>query len=246
MRVVIRFYKRSDLDLIALQKHEISLSKMAKQVVEAFANGTRVHYLLPELHSVSLDDLDWFKLNIKDGLRTEFTTHDPETINLLKSVKGTYRNLFIKTLLRNSLYEQSLNVFFNSKTLIERENSFIKSVDTERIPNYQPLLMVGAKNYKAEDFLISPEERKKRSKEKKESRGSEEYLKEKHIIKEKDEKKASDTSEMDKFLKNEPIGEISEISEVKNQDTGDDGGGSLSEADQEAMDAIFSNLIDEI
>ena len=249
MRVVIRFYKRSDLDLIALQKHDISLGKMAKQVLETFANGTRIHYLLPELNNVNLDDLDWFKLNIKDGLRVEFTTHDEETIKLLHSVKGTYKNLFIKTLLRNALYEQSLNVFFNDKSLIEKENCFISSVDTDRIPNFQPLLMVGSKSYKVEDILISPEERKKRSSTKKPAKGSEEYLKDKHILKAKEgikEEKATDTAEMDKFLKDKPISEIGEISEIKKNDTSDEGNGALSDEQQEAMAAMFDDLIDEI
>ena len=281
MRIILRFYKRGDLDLMALKKYNISLAKMAKQVLEAYANGTMIHFLLPQISDEAIDN-EWFKDNGQDVRRVEFTTNDANTIKLAKSCKPTYRNLMIKTLMRNALYQQSLSIFFTDAEIVKKENHNISVMNPENIPNFVPLTQILAKGCKScniSDILITPEERKEKKAEKKPGKVDTSYLIDHHIIKEaknsntKTEAKetsvsnetntssaleTSDIEEMKAFLSETAVSDISEINEVSDYgveaneisessiNEADANNETLTDADQEELDAMFNSLISEI
>lgn len=123
MRQSLRLYKQHDTDLIALQVMGVSISKLAKRVVESYANGVRVKMALPECGPVDMSDL---KIS-----RSDFTTKDKKTISLLQSIKAGKRPQFIKTLLRSSLLTPSLTVFFTDGKDIDNEENYIRSIDVD-------------------------------------------------------------------------------------------------------------------
>lgn len=161
MRQILRFYVRHDLDLIGLRVQGISMHKLAKIALESYANGKRVHICVDAGKQISMDDITDFiknKNNKKGSLakvttfKCEFTTRDPETIKLLKSIKNTYRNQFCKTLIRNTLTEQSLIPYFTKIEHVNSENAFLAGINKDYIPNLIPAPMQD-KTIKATDYL---------------------------------------------------------------------------------------------
>lgn len=118
MRVIMRFYKSHDADLIALQKNGFSLPKLARKVIEGYANGERIKVLTPACSKTDISSLD--------TLRCDFSTSDIKTIRLLESIEKKRRNQFCKAMIRNALIEQPITIFFTDPEIIEMENSFLR------------------------------------------------------------------------------------------------------------------------
>mgnify|MGYP001150480474 CR=1 FL=1 len=85
--VEFRLYKRFDADLLALQEQGLSISSMAKTALEAYANGTPVHFLLPEckLHDLVVREYKGKKKN--SGPHTRIKVKDPATVDLINNIK---------------------------------------------------------------------------------------------------------------------------------------------------------------
>lgn len=157
MRQIIRFYVRHDLDLIGLRIQGISMAKLAKIALESYANGKRVHICLDAGKIINRDDVSNI---LNEGSRKyslttfkcEFTTNDLEAVKLLKSIKKTYRNQFCKTLIRNTLTEQSLIPFFTEINDVNKENAYLSGINKDYIPNLIPTPIKGNK-IDAEKYL---------------------------------------------------------------------------------------------
>ena len=119
MRVIMRFYKSHDPDLIALHKAGFSLSKLARRVIEAYAHRERLKVLIPEAPKTDISDCG--------AVRADFSTSDEDAVHLLKSIENKRRNQFCKVMIRNALTEQPLTVFFTDPALIEAENGYLRS-----------------------------------------------------------------------------------------------------------------------
>lgn len=163
MRQILRFYVRHDLDLIGLRVQGVAIGKLAKIALESYANGKRIHICVDAGRQISMDDItDLIKKENKHksslakvtSFKCEFTTRDPETIKLLKNIKNTYRNQFCKTILRNTLTEQSLIPFFTKIENVNTENAFLEGINKDYIPNLIPTPMQD-KTIKATDYLKS-------------------------------------------------------------------------------------------
>ena len=166
MRQILRFYKRYDLDLLALRIQGISLPRLGKIALEAYAHGKRPVIVLPAGEQLNMDTLQNTLQKQKRILTTgqknevfsfkcEFTTHDPKAENVLKNVKNMYRNQFIKTLIRNMLAEQSLTPFFVSKDYINNENDYLGSLDRMDISDRIDIPMSNSK-VNVYDYLKAP------------------------------------------------------------------------------------------
>ena len=165
MRQVLRIYLRHDFDLIGLRMQGVSLAKLAKTALEAYANGKRIHIFLDSVKETDdkevgsiLQKESWNKdkkEKIAATFKCEFTTHDPNAERLLKNIKKNYRNQFVKTLIRNTLTEQFLTPFFSNETDVNNENAYLGAVNTDYIPNLIPAPMIGNK-FNAEDYLVVP------------------------------------------------------------------------------------------
>ena len=165
MRQVLRVYLRHDYDLIGLRMQGVSLAKLAKIALEAYANGKRMHIFLDSVKKTNdtevgsiLQKESWNKKDDKKMAATfkcEFTTHDPNAERLLSNIKKGYRNQFVKTLIRNTLTEQFLSSFFSNETDVNNENAYLGAVNTDYIPNLIPAPMIG-KKFNAEDYLVIP------------------------------------------------------------------------------------------
>ena len=118
MRVIMRFYKSHDADLIALQKNGFSLPKLARNVIEGYAHGERIKVMTPECGKTDISSLD--------TLRCDFSTSDERTIHLLESIEKKRRNQFCKAMIRNALIAQPITIFFTDPEMIEMENSFLR------------------------------------------------------------------------------------------------------------------------
>ena len=122
MRVIMHLYKSHDPDLVALHKSGYSVSRLAKRVIEAYAHGERIRLLIPECRTVDISDTASGR---EGGLRTEFITKDPETVDLLTGIVKNRRNQFCKAMVRNALIEQPLVVFFTDPKIIRLENEYL-------------------------------------------------------------------------------------------------------------------------
>jgi hypothetical protein len=158
MRQSLRLYKQHDTDLIALQVMGVSISKLAKRVVESYANGVRVKMALPECGPVDISDLQI--------ARSDFITKDKKTICLLQSIKKGKRPQFIKTLIRSSLLTQSLSVFFTDERDIESEKNYISSLDID-INELMEAPRIN-KHVRFDDILLKEEKTEEIKEEKKE------------------------------------------------------------------------------
>ena len=118
MRVIMRFYKSHDADLIALQKNGFSLPKLTRKVIEGYAHGERIKVMTPECRKTDISSLD--------TLRCDFSTSDEKTIHLLESIEKKRRNQFCKAMIRNALIAQPITIFFTDPEMIEMENSFLR------------------------------------------------------------------------------------------------------------------------
>ena len=198
MRQALRFYIRHDYDLIALRVKGISLKKLGKTALEAYANGKRVHVCIDQFENISDDNVMNF---LKTGERQkplknqaittfkcEFITKDPEAIRLLKAIKPKRRNQFIKILIRNTLTEQNLSSFFADKTYVEKENQYLSSINKDYIPNLIPTPMHNKKTVDLDTILVAPKpvrtEKNSEEKNVKKMDLSEEVLKEAKVINE--------------------------------------------------------------
>ena len=56
MTVEIRLYKRFDMDLVSLYDSGYSVSNMIKDAVQAYANGSVIHYYIDEPVQFDLND----------------------------------------------------------------------------------------------------------------------------------------------------------------------------------------------
>ena len=78
MTVEIRLYKRFDMDLVSLHDSGYSVSNMIRDAVQAYANGSPIHYYV--------DEPVQFDLNDKKSVHTRFVVPeaDVNTCYMLK------------------------------------------------------------------------------------------------------------------------------------------------------------------
>lgn len=127
MVIEVRYYKRFDLDLLALIDSGIKLSAYLPMVLQGYAKGEPVKLLVPFCEAHDVDKMQLVHTGIK--------ITDSESIELLKKVRRGYRNSFCKILLRDALVFQSLGIYFTNQDLIKKENNRINLTDTSNIPN---------------------------------------------------------------------------------------------------------------
>ena len=190
---------RHDLDLIALRIQGVSLSKLGKIALEAYANGKNISIDIPEQRQMEIDDIQRFlfdEANRKTPLKSatmssfkcEFSTSDDESIRLLKSIKNTYRNQFVKTLIRNTLTRQSLIPYFTADDFVNKENDNIRQVSQITNESRIPIPMQN-KKFRIRDYLKPSKE------ESKVVTAHEEYVKKEEIIENSDEEVIKDNLE---------------------------------------------------
>lgn len=123
MNVEIRVYKRYDTDLLALHDCGFSLTKMMKDALVHYANGTPYHLYIDEYIPFDLSD----KKSIR--VRLSIKNDDMATISLLNATKKGYRSNFCKLILRNALLQQNLVCYL-------KDNSFmsVQQIDAMSIP----------------------------------------------------------------------------------------------------------------
>jgi hypothetical protein len=111
MVIEFRLYKRFDADLIALCNAGYPISVMIREAVIGYANGYPVHFYV--------DEVTHFDTVNNKTIRSRFTVPntDTKTCYMLKHILPSYRNSFVKIVLRNALVQQNLSCFFTDGTL---------------------------------------------------------------------------------------------------------------------------------
>ncbi len=176
MRQILRFYVRHDLDLINLKLNGVSLGKLAKNVLEAYANNQSITIQVPYQladKTQNKDLMDKILSGSKNNkplpkaasFRCDFNTTDPNAIRVLQSIKPTYRNQFMKALIRNSLSRISLIQYFKESgdmTPLEIEYMKIEKMKSNVFVAEAPIQE--DEKIEMSDVLQTPEERKKTAK----------------------------------------------------------------------------------
>lgn len=153
MRQSLRLYKNHDTDLIALQTMGVSISKLAKQALESYANGRHIKMSLPDCRLLDIPENRFG--------RSDFVTKDKKAIRLLQSIKRGKRTQFIKTLIRSCLLTQSLSVFFTKNEDVIAEKTYIDSLDSS---SYDLIdIPASKKSISFPDMVKDHEEKKKKS-----------------------------------------------------------------------------------
>ena len=174
MRQILRFYLRHDLDLIGLRSQGVSLGKLAKISLEAYANGRDIISVPPKAEKGDMKNDVLMKFVKKDIRKTEtkgnsgvfsfkceFSTNDPNSIYLLNSIKKSYRNQFIKTLIRNSLERQYFLPYFDNESEAQKWAEYENNKITESYNHalgedrYIPIPTM-SKSINIEDYLVKP------------------------------------------------------------------------------------------
>lgn len=116
MEIEVRIYRRYDADLLALCDAGYSIMTMLRDSVIAYANGRPLHYLIDK--AVPFNPIG------KKTVHTRFTVPDSDvrTCYMLKNIKKSFRNMFVKTVLRNALIQQNLGIFFTDPNLLQYQN----------------------------------------------------------------------------------------------------------------------------
>ena len=118
--VEMRLYRRFDGDLLALWELGLPVAKLAKGAVTAYANGRRIRYLLPRAAAYDFSE--------RKGVHLRIAITDRKTEAVLRQIKRGYRCQFLKTVLRNSLLEQSLAPFFSDSTYVAAEDMRLRNL----------------------------------------------------------------------------------------------------------------------
>ncbi len=132
MEIEVRIYRRYDADLLALCDAGYSIMTMLRDSVIAYANGRPLHYLIDK--SVPFNPIG------KKTVHTRFTVPDSDvrTCYMLKNIKKSFRNMFVKTVLRNALIQQNLGIFFTDPNLLQYQN--IGIYEKMSASNYQNVI----------------------------------------------------------------------------------------------------------
>ena len=123
----LRFYKRYDVELIALHKAGVPLGDYVRQALIAYTTGKPFHIYIP----FALDH----DFNDRQLLHTSVKIEDTASEHLLRQIKHGYRNSFCKLLLRDALIYQNLAVFHS--------DAGFRRVERERIAGFDPAELPG-------------------------------------------------------------------------------------------------------
>lgn len=143
LKIHLRLYKRYDIDLLALYGLGISIGEIAKEALIAYANGKEYKVYISPSPSHEFKDPDRFRLT--------FHVNDPAVEKLLRQIRKTYRNTFIKCLIRESLIRQNLGIFMESKAYAEAEAERVREYDLTEHPQ---TLVKEAKEQSRHDQLL--------------------------------------------------------------------------------------------
>lgn len=116
--VIVRLYRHTDLDLMALLDTEgFSLQLFTKTVLKSYADK-KVYYVdVPKPDKISENE----RVKNERTYIVYFDTEtDSEVIKLFQGIKNRYRNGFIKNVVRKYIFGSSLSCFFEDENL-ERE-----------------------------------------------------------------------------------------------------------------------------
>lgn len=120
MYVELRLYRRFDADLLSLWEQSIPVAKLAKDALAAYANGKRIRYLLPRAIPAQFGE--------RKNVHLRLQIQDKASQALLRQIKRGYRCQFVKTVLRNTLLEQSIAPFFTDDQYIALEDMRIRAL----------------------------------------------------------------------------------------------------------------------
>lgn len=113
--LVVRLYRHTDLDLIALLDTEgFSLPVFTKTVLKSFADKKIYYVDIPK--PCKITDNDRVK-NERQYIVYLDKENDSEVIRLFDGVKKRYRNGFIKGVIRKYIFGSNLSVFFEDTAL---------------------------------------------------------------------------------------------------------------------------------
>ena len=122
----LRFYKRYDVDLIALHKAGAPLGEYIKMALAAYTTGKPFHIFIPFAPDHSFDD--------RQLLHTSVKIDDPATERMLLQIKHGYRNSFCKLILRDAIIFQNLSIYSSDPGYRRMERERIARIDPAEIP----------------------------------------------------------------------------------------------------------------
>lgn len=154
MKVEIRIYKQYDTDLVALVDNGYPVSRMMKDAIISYANGTPLLF--------ELDEHLYFDMNRKTNARLRFDIPEKEkkATYLLKNIKHRYRNSFCKMVLRNCLSQQNLAGYFADPNLLvlQEQNAQYNRITPDEYEQYN-IHQISSLKGKREDLVVHETEK---------------------------------------------------------------------------------------
>lgn len=178
MVILLRIYKRWDLDILALIDKGYPVRKMMKEALIAYSKGTPIKF--------ELGNIGFFDMNNRTSCRMQITLSNDETdaIYLLKNIKHRYKNAFVKTVFRNSLITQNTAAMFSkpNDNLFDYEKNYLEQV---KEGNYK---IIKVEPLSDEELLDLKDKQKDEEKAKKDKKKEKNYTKKNDISKNTEEK----------------------------------------------------------
>lgn len=253
MRQILRFYMRHDLDLIGLRIQGVNMAQLGKIALESYANNKQIKVRIPPGKELNLEDMIGFLKNKGEpvtkssraksstSFKCEFTTNDEEAIKLLKRIKNTYRNQFIKSLIRNTLNDQALIPFFTKIDDINKENRNLSRAIYINNEIAIPMMdqKINPKDYlkaaKTDDFFEESEEVLQEKLIIQEATTAEPYTPEINVV----NNNADEKAEIESIPSSMPVSPIEDLDIEEINET-------LTETATEDIEAMFDSLMNDL